>query len=130
MNEEEYKNRINKINARLSTDRCSDDEIANLNIQRIYLKDKYIDYLQQENAQLKQDVEKLAHNMTVQDIYNAKIVQQLKDKDEKISKAIEYCNEKLKWNRNDGNDYWAGKNNAEQQVSSDIKNILESNKED
>ena len=41
MNEEEYKTRINKINARLSTDRCSDDEIANLNIQRIYLKDKY-----------------------------------------------------------------------------------------
>ena len=61
MNEEEYKNRINKINARLSTDRCSDDEIANLNIQRIYLKDKYIDYVEKE----------------------------LKDKDEKISKVIE-----------------------------------------
>jgi len=64
MNEEEYKNRINKINARLSTDRCSDDEIANLNIQRIYLKDKYIDYVEKELKDKDEKINKIKTAMT------------------------------------------------------------------
>lgn len=84
MNEEEYKKYIeeqrdkNEYYKELKTDY----EFA---VDNALLR---IEDLEQENAQLKQDVEKLAHNMTVQDIYNAKIVQQLKDKDENISNLI------------------------------------------
>ena len=45
---------------------------------------------------------------------------------EQRSKAIEYCDEKLKYNRYNVNDYWTGKNNVQQKVSIEIKEILES----
>lgn len=87
---------------------------------------KYAERLQKENEQLKQDVEKLAHNMIVQDIYNSKIVQQLKDKDEKISKVIEYCN-KEKNEYIEDNDISTITSYG---VATKVLNILESNKED
>lgn len=54
MSKEEYYSRMEKIEGKLRTDRCSFDEVHNLNIQQNYLKTQYIKTLEQENQQLKQ----------------------------------------------------------------------------
>ena len=53
MNKEEYYSRLKKTTSKLLTDRCSYEESHNIALQQIYLKDKYIETLEQENQQLK-----------------------------------------------------------------------------
>ena len=52
MSEEEYNNRIGKINAEISTDRVGADREHYLLLQKLYLKDRYIEGLQQKVEQL------------------------------------------------------------------------------
>ena len=52
MSEEEYNNRIGKINAEISTDRVDADRGHYLLLQKLYLKDRYIEGLQQKAEQL------------------------------------------------------------------------------
>lgn len=52
MSEEEYKNRIGKIDAEISTDRLDADRGLCLLLQKLYLKDRYIEGLQQKVEQL------------------------------------------------------------------------------
>lgn len=52
MSEEEYNNRIGKINAEISTDRVDADRGHYLLLQKLYLKDRYIEDLQQKVEQL------------------------------------------------------------------------------
>ena len=52
MSEEEYKNRIGKIDAEISTDRLDVDRELCLLLQKLYLKDRYIEGLQQKVEQL------------------------------------------------------------------------------
>ena len=67
MSEEEYYSRMEKIEGKLSTDRCSFDEVHNLNIQQNYLKTQYIKTLEQEKQQLKEQLkdENNYHNEAV-----------------------------------------------------------------
>lgn len=51
MNKEEYENRMSKLNARLSTDRCSVDEEYYIECQKNYLNTKYIAHLQSQLEQ-------------------------------------------------------------------------------
>lgn len=53
MNKKEYYSRLKKTTSKLLTDRCSFEENHNIALQQIYLKDKYIETLEQENQQLK-----------------------------------------------------------------------------
>lgn len=53
MNKEEYYSRLKKTTSKLLTDRCSYEESHNIALQQIYLKDKYIETLEEENQQLK-----------------------------------------------------------------------------
>ena len=55
MSEEEYNNRIGKINAEISTDRVDADREHYLLLQKIYLKDRYIEDLQQKVEQLEKE---------------------------------------------------------------------------
>lgn len=41
--------------------------------------------------------------------------------------AIAYCDVELKYSKNFGNDYWAGKNNATLKTCEDIEKILKNN---
>lgn len=56
MSEEEYNNRIGKINAEISTDRVDADRGHYLLLQKLYLKDRYIEDLQQKVEQLEKEV--------------------------------------------------------------------------
>ena len=59
MNKEEYYNRLNKITSKISSDRVSKDEEYNLICQKNYLATKYIESLEQENNQLKEQRQEL-----------------------------------------------------------------------
>ena len=59
MNKEEYYKRLEKTTEKIKTDRCSEDEIANINRQKLYLAEHYITGLEQENKQLKDNWNKL-----------------------------------------------------------------------
>lgn len=52
MNKEEYYKRLEKTTEKIKTDRCSEDEIANINRQKLYLAEHYISSLEQENQRL------------------------------------------------------------------------------
>lgn len=52
MNKEEYYKRLEKTTEKIKTDRCSEDEIANINRQKLYLAEHYISSLEQENEKL------------------------------------------------------------------------------
>ena len=68
MSEEEYNNRIGKINAEISTDRVGADREHYLLLQKLYLKDRYIEGLQQKVEQLenirKEAIEELSYMST------------------------------------------------------------------
>ena len=57
MNKEEYYSRMEKIDGKIRTDRCSFDEIHNLTIQQNYLKTQYIKCLQHNWNELKKWLE-------------------------------------------------------------------------
>ena len=59
MTKEEYDKRLEKTTEKIKTDRCSEDEIANINRQKLYLAEHYISSLEQENKQLKDNWNKL-----------------------------------------------------------------------
>ena len=42
MTKEEYDKRLEKTTEKIKTDRCSEDEIANINRQKLYLAEHYI----------------------------------------------------------------------------------------
>ena len=52
MNKEEYYIRLKKTTEKIKTDRCSEDEMANINRQKLYLAEHYISSLEQENEKL------------------------------------------------------------------------------
>lgn len=54
MNREEYYKRLEKTTEKIKTDRCSEDDIENINRQKLYLAEHYISNLEQENKQLKE----------------------------------------------------------------------------
>ena len=54
MNEKEYYSRMEKIDGKISTDRCSFDEVHNLTIQKNYLNKQYIKYLEHNWNELKE----------------------------------------------------------------------------
>lgn len=58
MNEKEYYSRTEKINAKLSTDRCSIDEEYNLSVQKNYLSTKYIKFLENKNQDLQNRIDR------------------------------------------------------------------------
>ena len=58
MKKEEYYSRMDKINARISTDRCSFDEIHNLIIQKNYLNTQYIKDLETQLKKQKEIIDK------------------------------------------------------------------------
>ena len=71
MTKEEYYSRLKKTSNKLLTDRCSYEEIHNIRLQQIYLKDKYIQTLEKENQQLKKqkdDVVEYIKTTTYSDI--------------------------------------------------------------
>lgn len=70
MDKEEYYNRIEKINNRFKTDRVSADEEYQLVCQRNYLSTKYIEHLEQENKQLKDNWNKLKEYISKNIIYD------------------------------------------------------------
>lgn len=57
MNKEEYYSRMGKIDGKISTDRCSFDEIHNLTIQKNYLNKQYINNLENNWNELKKWLE-------------------------------------------------------------------------
>ena len=59
MTKEEYDKRLEKTTEKIKTDRCSEDEIANINRQKLYLAEHYITGLEQENKKYKEVIEKL-----------------------------------------------------------------------
>lgn len=89
-----------------------------------------IDYQQSQYESLQHEIKEERHliplteKLEVVSILN-ETREKLKIANKKLDEIKEYCNEKLKWNRDDGNDYWAGKNNAQQQVSEDILSIID-----
>lgn len=58
MNKEEYYSRLKKTESKLLTDRCSFEESHNIALQKIYLKDKYIETLEKEKQQLENNRDK------------------------------------------------------------------------
>ena len=58
MNKEEYYKRLEKTTEKIKTDRCSEDEIANINRQKLYLAEHYIAGLEQENKKYKEVIDK------------------------------------------------------------------------
>ena len=58
MNKEEYCKRLEKTTEKIKTDRCSEDEIANINRQKLYLAEHYISSLEQENQKYKEVIDK------------------------------------------------------------------------
>ena len=58
MNKEEYYKRLEKTTEKIKTDRCSEDEIANIERQKLYLAEHYISSLEQENQKYKEVIEK------------------------------------------------------------------------
>ena len=58
MNKEEYYKRLEKTTEKIKTDRCSEDDIANINRQKLYLAEHYISNLQQENKKYKEVIDK------------------------------------------------------------------------
>ena len=58
MNKEEYYKRLEKTTEKIKTDRCSEDEIANINRQKLYLAEHYISNLEQENQKYKEVIDK------------------------------------------------------------------------
>ena len=63
MNKEEYYKRLEKTTEKIKTDRCSEDEIANINRQKLYLAEHYISNLEQENQELKKQLEEWEHHL-------------------------------------------------------------------
>ena len=59
MTKEEYDKRLEKTTEKIKTDRCSEDEIANINRQKLYLAEHYITGLEQENKKYKEVIDKL-----------------------------------------------------------------------
>ena len=59
MTKEEYYKRLEKTTEKIKTDRCSADEIANINRQKLYLAEHYISSLEQENQKYKEVIDKL-----------------------------------------------------------------------
>ena len=59
MTKEEYYKRLEKTTEKIKTDRCSEDEIANINRQKLYLAEHYISSLEQENQKYKEVIDKL-----------------------------------------------------------------------
>ena len=58
MNKEEYYKRLEKTTEKIKTDRCSEDDIANINRQKLYLAEHYISNLEQENQKYKEVIDK------------------------------------------------------------------------
>ena len=81
MNKEEYYKRLEKTTEKIKTDRCSEDEIANINRQKLYLAEHYISSLEQEN-------EKLHHYKT--------LYQSLKKQKEDLKEDISFCLKSIK----------------------------------
>ena len=81
MNKEEYYKRLEKTTEKIKTDRCSEDEIANINRQKLYLAEHYISSLEQEN-------EKLHHYKT--------LYQSLKRQKEDLKEDISFCLKSIK----------------------------------
>ena len=48
-----------KTTEKIKTDRCSEDEIANINRQKLYLAEHYISSLEQENEKYKEVIFKI-----------------------------------------------------------------------
>ena len=59
MNKEEYYKRLEKTTEKIKTDRCSEDDIANINRQKLYLAEHYISNLEQENQRYKEIIDKM-----------------------------------------------------------------------
>ena len=57
MNKEEYYKRLEKTTEKIKTDRCSEDDIANINRQKLYLAEHYISNLEQENQRYKEIID-------------------------------------------------------------------------
>ena len=49
---------MKKTNEKIKTDRCSEDDIANINRQKLYLAEHYISNLEQENQKYKEVIDK------------------------------------------------------------------------
>ena len=58
MNKEEYYKRLEKTTEKIKTDRCSEDEIANIERQKLYLAEHYISSLEQQNQKYKEVIDK------------------------------------------------------------------------
>ena len=58
MNKEEYYKRLEKTTEKIKTARCSEDDIANINRQKLYLAEHYISNLEQENQKYKEVIDK------------------------------------------------------------------------
>ena len=58
MNKEEYHKRLEKTTEKIKTDRCSEDEIENIERQKLYLAEHYISSLEQENKKYKEVIDK------------------------------------------------------------------------
>lgn len=81
MSEEEYNNRIGKINAEISTDRVDADRGHYLLLQKLYLKDRYIEGLQQKVEQQEKEIERL-NNIT-------------NELEKSIKDEYDYCDKRL-----------------------------------
>lgn len=73
MNKKEYYSRLKKTTSKLLTDRCSFEENHNIALQQIYLKDKYIETLEQENQQLKKQKDDVVELIKKQLLSNTNI---------------------------------------------------------
>ena len=70
MNKEEYYKRLEKTTEKIKTDRCSEDEIANINRQKLYLAEHYITGLEQENQKYKEVIDKVSSQIKLYGKYN------------------------------------------------------------
>lgn len=70
MNEKEYYSRMEKIDGKIRTDRCSFDEVHNLTIQKNYLNKQYIKYLEHNWNELKKWLEETLNELKQNDIYD------------------------------------------------------------
>lgn len=90
MNKEEYYKRLEKTTEKIKTDRCSEDEIANINRQKLYLAEHYISSLEQENQKYKELIDKVINELfNLKDIiYNPETREETIDIQRKISSII------------------------------------------
>ena len=59
MTKEEYYKRLEKTTEKIKTDRCSEDEIANINRQKLYLAEHYISSLEEKNQRYEEVIFKI-----------------------------------------------------------------------